>query len=69
MFRPKAGWSPHMSRIDRSNENSEIHEIYKHHHKNPENSEISKMLRLLFIQPLLFKFQDYVVFVVLVLKW
>ena len=32
--------------IDRSNENSEIHEIYKRHYKNPENSEISKILRL-----------------------
>ena len=31
-----------MPRIHCSNENSEIHEIYKHHHKNPENSEISK---------------------------
>ena len=40
---------PLMSRIDRSNENSEVHEIYKRHHKNPENSEISKILRLLFI--------------------
>ena len=38
-----------MSRIDRSNENSEIHEIYKRHLKNPENFEISKILRLLFI--------------------
>ena len=35
-----------MSRIDRSNENSEIHEIYKRHHKTPENSKISKTLRL-----------------------
>ena len=57
-----------MSRIDRSNENSEVHNIYKRHHKNPKNSEISKILGL-FIQPLLFKFQDYVVFVLLVLKW
>ena len=38
-----------MSRIDRSNENSEINEIYKRHHKNHENSEISKNLRLLFL--------------------
>ena len=32
-----------MSRIDRSNENSEIHEIYKRHHKNPENSTILRL--------------------------
>ena len=42
-----------MSRIARRNDNSEIHEIYKRHHKNPK---ISKILRLLFIEPLLFKF-------------
>ena len=30
-----------MSRIDCSNENSEINEIYKRRHKNPQNSEIS----------------------------
>mgnify|MGYP001795045757 CR=1 FL=1 len=58
-----------MSRIDRSNENSETHEIYKRQHKNPEISEISKILRLLFIYPLLFKSQNYVVLVVLVLNW
>ena len=38
-----------MSRINRSNENSEIPKIFKHHQKTPENSEISKILRLLFI--------------------
>ena len=41
--------NPLMSRIDRSKENSEIHDFYKRHHKNPENYEISKILRLLFI--------------------
>ena len=34
-----------ISRIDRSNENSEIHEIFKRHHENPKNSETSEMYK------------------------